>query len=248
LEVYNMTKSTRALALVSAVLLAAPAIAQTTAPAAAPTPAPVAAPAAAPTAPPVTAQAPAAPTAATPAPVTAAPMAAPAPVTAAKVAVPGGIFYRGTQPGQYMAKDRLLGTNVTGKDGKIIGDIEDLILNAANEVEGVIIGVGGFLGAGEKKIGVRYSALEIKRKDGKTLISLPQASKDILASVDGYKRAEPAKSLLERAKDKAQALTEKAKDGAGPALEKAKEAGKSAVEKGKQLIEQAKDKTAAPKQ
>ena len=197
------------------------------------------------------------------APTAPAPAATPAPaapaVPAAKVAVPGNVFYRGTQPGQYMAKDRLLGTNVTGKDGKIIGDIEDLILNANQEVEGVIIGVGGFLGAGEKKIGVRYSALQITRKDGKTLISLPQASKDVIASVDAYKRAEPAKSLLERAKDKAQSLTEKAKDtagpaldkaksAAGPALEKAKEAGKAVVEKGKEMIEGAKDKPAAPKQ
>ena len=197
--------------------------------------------------------------AATPAPAAPAATAPAAAVPAVKVAVPGNVFYRGTQPGQYMAKDRLLGANVTGKDGKIIGDIEDLILNANQEVEGVIIGVGGFLGAGEKKIGVRYSALQITRKDGKSLISLPQASKDVIASVDAYKRAEPAKSLLERAKDKAQSLTEKAKDtagpaldkaksAAGPALEKAKEAGKAVVEKGKEMIEGAKDKPAAPKQ
>jgi sporulation protein YlmC with PRC-barrel domain len=176
----------------------------------------------------------------TPAPAAAAP--------AAKVEIPAKTFYKGTQPGQYMAKDRLLGTNVTGKEGKIIGDIEDLILNANNEVEGVIIGVGGFLGAGEKKIGVRYEALQVSRKDGKTAIALPTATKDILASLEPYKRAEPKKSLLERASDKAKALTEKAKDTAGPALEKAKEAGKAVVEKGKDLIEGTKEKPAAPKQ
>jgi sporulation protein YlmC with PRC-barrel domain len=215
-----------AIAFATALMVSSVAFAQTAPPAAPSATPPAATPAAAPT----------------PAPAA----AAPAPI--AKVAVPGGVFYRGTAPGQYMAKDRLLGTNVTGKDGKIIGDVEDLILNSANEVEGVIIGVGGFLGAGEKKIGVRYSALDIKRKDGKTTISLPQATKEILASVEAYKRAEPAKTLLERAKDKAQALTEKAKDGAGPALDKAKEAGKAVVDKGKQLIEQGKEKATAPKQ
>jgi sporulation protein YlmC with PRC-barrel domain len=238
--------ATATLALASTVMLSTLALAQTT-----PQPSSPSAPA--PSAPAPTTTAPSnvpAPSAASPAPAVPAPSAtAPSASTVvAKVAVPGGVFYRGTAPGQYMAKDRLIGTNVTGKDGKIIGDIEDLILNSANEVEGVIIGVGGFLGAGEKKVGVRFSALDIKRKDGKTTIAVPTATKDILASVEPYKRAEPAKSLLERAKDKAQALSEKAKDGAGPAYDKAKEAGKSVVEKGKQLIEQGKDKMTAPKQ
>ena len=38
---------------------------------------------------------------------------------------------------------------------KIFGDIEDLIQNEYNQVEGVIIGVGGLLGVGEKRTDVR---------------------------------------------------------------------------------------------
>jgi hypothetical protein len=159
-----------------------------------------------------------------------------------KVVIPSKTFYKGQEATQYLAKDRLIGAQVHEKDGKIIGEIEDLIFNNRNELEGVIIGVGGFLGAGEKQVGVRYPALQFTKQDNKTIITLPVATKEVLAAVPAYKRAEPKKTLLQRAKEKAEELTDKTKETAGPALEKAKEATKGALEKGKELIESAKEK------
>jgi sporulation protein YlmC with PRC-barrel domain len=186
------------------------------------------------------------------------PAATPAVPAASKVSIPTGVFYKGQGPQQYFAKDRLIGANVVNKDGAVIGDIEDVILNTSNEIEGVLIGTGGMLGVGEKKIGVRYSALVFEKKDGKTIIKLPAASKDVLTALEPYKRAEK-KSLLDKAKERAQGLTERTKEGAGPALEKAKEVGKAAidktkevgkaaVEKGKDVIDAAKEKAAPQKQ
>jgi sporulation protein YlmC with PRC-barrel domain len=184
------------------------------------------------------------------------PPAATAPA-APKVAIPNNVFYKGQGPSQYLARIKLIGAKVVNKDGVIIGDIEDLIMSAnSNEVEGVIMGVGGFLGAGEKKVGVRYAALKFDKKDGKTVISLPAATKEVLAALDTYTTVDQRKSLLERAKEKAKELSDKAKDSG--ALEKAKEVGKNvvdkskelgakAVEKGKEAIDAAKG-TAAPKQ
>ena len=161
---------------------------------------------------------------------------------AAKVAIPGGVFYKGLGPQQYAARDKLIGANVVNKDGVVIGDIKDLILSSSNEVEGVLLGTGGILGAGEKEVGVRYSALQFTKKDGKTVISLPQATKDVIASLEPFGRG-PKKSLMEKAQDKIKALTDKTKEGAGPALEKAKEATQSAVEKAKELGKTAVEKT-----
>ncbi len=181
----------------------------------------------------------------------------PAATAAPKVNIPTNTFYKGQGPTQYLAKTRLIGAKVVNKDGVIIGDIEDLVIGTDNQIDGVVMGIGGFLGAGEKKIGVRYSALNFTRKDNKTVISLPQATKEVLAALEPYQTTEAKKTLLERAKEKAKELTDKAKDGG--ALDKAKEAGKAAVdktkevgaqaiEKGKQVIDAAKDKAAAPKQ
>ncbi len=177
------------------------------------------------------------PPAATPAPAT-----TPAPTTsAAKTSIPNGVFYRGQGPTQYLAKDRLLGSNVVNKDGIVIGAIEDLVMGSNNEVQGVIIGVGGFAGVGEKKIGVRYTALQISTKDGKRTIALPQATKEVLAAIDGYQRSEARKSLLEKAKERAKELTDKTKS--SDAAAKAKELGAKAVEKGKAAVDAAKEKT-----
>ena len=97
------------------------------------------------------------------------------PPPAQKVTIPTKTFYKGQEAGQYLARDRLIGAKVLNKDGQVIGDIEDLIVTSDNKVEGVIMGVGGFLGAGEKKIGVRLAALRFETKEGRigSFASLP---------------------------------------------------------------------------
>ena len=45
-------------------------------------------------------------------------------------------------------------------DANHLGDINDLVLNENGSVAAVIIGVGGFLGIGEKQVAVAYSALQ----------------------------------------------------------------------------------------
>jgi hypothetical protein len=156
--------------------------------------------------------------------------------------IPSGVFFKGQQANQWLARDNLVGAKVENEKGQIIGDIEDIILNDSNQVEGVIMGTGGFLGAAEKKVGVRFSALKIVEKDGKRHVTLPAATKEVLKALEPYKRANPPKSLWDRAMDKAKELSDKtaetsrdayqsAKEQAGPALEKAKEQAGQAYEK-----------------
>ncbi|MGI9524735.1 MAG: PRC-barrel domain-containing protein [Hyphomicrobiaceae bacterium] len=163
------------------------------------------------------------------------------------------VFYDNQQPDQYLAADLLLKAKVRGAGGKIFGDVEDLILNANNQVVGVIIGVGGFLGLGEKRIGVRYSALQFKDENGETVVSLPEATKEVIDSVPAYKRSKPPKSFLkgvtERAKELAaktaattQEAYEKAKEKVGPALERAQEEASKAYDKAKEVTQQALEK------
>jgi sporulation protein YlmC with PRC-barrel domain len=124
-----------------------------------------------------------------------------------KGASPASPFFASQQPNQYLARDRLIGARVINKDGQTVGTIDDLIINSREQVEGVIMGVGGFLGVGEKKIGVRLSALRFSTKDGMTTITLPQATKEMLTALEPYQRAVPKKTLLQRAREKAKELT-----------------------------------------
>ncbi len=181
---------------------------------------------------------------------------------AADPAIPEGIFLNAQQPDQYLAADLLLKAKVHGADGKIFGDVEDLIMNEYNQVQGVIIGVGGFLGLGEKRIGVRYSALQFKEEGDQTIVTLPEATKDVIKALPAYKRARPPKSFLQGVTERAKELAaktsettkeayEKAKTQVGPALKKAQEEAGKAYEKAKEATQQVIDKakeSAAPKQ
>ena len=138
-----------------------------------------------------------------------------------KTAIPAKTFLKAQEAKQYLARTRLIGQNVINKEGQKIGDIEDLIVTSGNDIVGVIMGVGGFLGVGEKKIGVQLSALKFETKDGKTTITLPSATKEVLAAVEPYQRTDPQKSLLEKA-------SATAKDLAGKTSKAAKEIAKKA--------------------
>lgn len=156
-------------------------------------------------------------------------------------------------PGQYLARDRLITTKVKSPDGKIVGDIEDIILSGDHKVVGVIMGVGGYFGWFEKKVGIDINALNFDVVNGKIEATLPTYTHDNLAAAPEYARNQPQKSLFVRAVEKgeefrdktgasAKEAYDKAKENAGPALEKAKEAAKDAYEKVGPAIETAKEK------
>lgn len=163
------------------------------------------------------------------------------------------IFIAAQNDSEYLARDLLITAKVHNDEGKIIGDIEDLVLNDWNRVEGVVMGTGGFLGVAEKKVGVKLSALKFSEKDGKTHITLPGITNEMLKNAEPFKRAKPKKTLMERAMEKARELTDKgsvtakdaydkAKEQAGPAYEKAKEAAKQTYEQTKEAVKDAVDK------
>ncbi|MDE2581104.1 MAG: PRC-barrel domain-containing protein, partial [Rhodospirillales bacterium] len=53
----------------------------------------------------------------------------------------------------------LLGQDVTGPDGKVIGRLVDVLVNAAGVPEAAVIDFGGFMGVGSRKIAVRWNTL-----------------------------------------------------------------------------------------
>jgi sporulation protein YlmC with PRC-barrel domain len=65
------------------------------------------------------------------------------------------------QPSDWMTS-ALIGRSVLNSAGEILGDIEDIIIDEQGKVVAVVIGVGGFLGIGEKGIGVRYTDLKFE--------------------------------------------------------------------------------------
>lgn len=54
---------------------------------------------------------------------------------------------------------KLIGTDVYSVTGEHIGDVNDLLVDKSGRIAGVIVGVGGFLGVGEKNVALAYDAL-----------------------------------------------------------------------------------------
>jgi sporulation protein YlmC with PRC-barrel domain len=54
----------------------------------------------------------------------------------------------------------LIGTSVQNGAGESLGSINDVVLSAEGQADVIVIGVGGFLGIGEKNIGVAFDAIE----------------------------------------------------------------------------------------
>jgi sporulation protein YlmC with PRC-barrel domain len=71
------------------------------------------------------------------------------------------------------------------KESKI-GDIDDVLVDSAGKITGLVIGVGGFLGAGEKNVIVPYSAVKKTKKNDKWWLTVNE-TKDDLKNAHGFK-------------------------------------------------------------
>lgn len=63
----------------------------------------------------------------------------------------------------------LIGSAVYGsssEDAEMIGDINDIVISPEGDVSSVIVGVGGFLGIGEKDVAVSYETIDWVDRDG----------------------------------------------------------------------------------
>ena len=86
--------------------------------------------------------------------------------------------------------DDLIGSNVYSDAGEKIGDVDDLIVNLDGTVEGVVIGVGGFLGMGEKWVAVKMDSLSTMTDESGTLRLVSSATKADLEAAEAFKTAQ----------------------------------------------------------
>jgi sporulation protein YlmC with PRC-barrel domain len=63
---------------------------------------------------------------------------------------------------------KLIGLNVYNDQNEKLGDISEILLDKQGKVEGVIIGVGGFLGMGQRDIKVDMAKLKFVDEPAKT--------------------------------------------------------------------------------
>ena len=103
-----------------------------------------------------------------------------------------------------LAKE-LIGLTVYAPDKAKIGSISDLILSKdAKTVEGFIIGVGGFLGIGEKSVAMKMDRLQISHNGDGSMQLMMDVKKEELANAPSFKSkrdVEAEKQAAERARN-----------------------------------------------
>jgi sporulation protein YlmC with PRC-barrel domain len=95
-----------------------------------------------------------------------------------------GTWMTQEQPGQWRAS-KLEGLNVYNQNNEKIGDISELIVDSSGKIQAVVIGVGGFLGMGERDVAVPMDQIKFVNEplavatttttDGRTVAPAPNA-------------------------------------------------------------------------
>ena len=67
-----------------------------------------------------------------------------------------------------------------------IGQVSDVLVGQDGQVNALIVGVGGFLGAGEKDVAVSFSSVKESMKNDKNYLTM-DTSKDALKAAPGFK-------------------------------------------------------------
>jgi hypothetical protein len=91
----------------------------------------------------------------------------------------------GTLPGGALPISDYYKQSVYDNHDNKIGDVNDLLLDNSGKINAVIIGVGGFLGMGEKNVAVPFSSLKVAEKNGSRYL-IVETTKEALQTAPGY--------------------------------------------------------------
>ncbi|WP_264210686.1 PRC-barrel domain-containing protein [Leisingera thetidis] len=114
-----------------------------------------------------------------------------------------------------LAKD-MIGLTVFSHEGDPVGDINNLIVNLDGAVEGVVIGVGGFLGIGEKEVAIELNKIKLVTPEGGGMKLVLNATREDLDAAPVFKTARAQKLELDAA-----GAVQPSGEGLAPAVEPA---------------------------
>jgi sporulation protein YlmC with PRC-barrel domain len=86
--------------------------------------------------------------------------APPAGSTAAPAQMGTGNWMTQEQPGQWRAS-KLEGLDIYNQNNEKIGDISELLVDSSGKIQAVVVGVGGFLGIGERDVAIPFDQIKL---------------------------------------------------------------------------------------
>jgi hypothetical protein len=89
-----------------------------------------------------------------------------------------------------ISADGLINKSVKNAANEQVGNINDLLIDNSGKIAAVIVGVGGFLGMGEKDIALNFNDLAFGRDENGKLVVTVKVSKESLQAAPEWKKPE----------------------------------------------------------
>jgi sporulation protein YlmC with PRC-barrel domain len=94
----------------------------------------------------------------------------------------------GLEPGNVVMASSLIGSTVYSAANENVGDVNDIIIGKDGKVQAVIIGVGGFLGLGEKDVAVPMDRITFAKDENNNMKYTITASRQELEQAPAFDR------------------------------------------------------------
>jgi sporulation protein YlmC with PRC-barrel domain len=86
-----------------------------------------------------------------------------------------GNFMPQMQPGQWRASD-LEGLDIYNQNNEKIGDVSELIVDSSGKIQAMVVGVGGFLGIGERDVAIPFEQIRLVNEPRATATTAPMGT------------------------------------------------------------------------
>lgn len=97
--------------------------------------------------------------------------------------------YLGATPAGGLHATNLIGTGVKTTGGDEVGDVVDLVIDGKGQIVAVVVGVGGFLGMGERNVAIGWD--DVKRSGSTDELELQiNVTREALRSAPEFKTPE----------------------------------------------------------
>jgi hypothetical protein len=115
-----------------------------------------------------------------------------------------------TQAGLWQGS-KVIGLNVYNDQNEKIGSIKDLMVDKSGKIESAVIGVGGFLGMGERDVAVKFSELKwsdepVKSSNASTNTTTRPATTGAGSSTSSGPKTYPDHAVFNASKDQLKAM------------------------------------------
>ena len=91
----------------------------------------------------------------------------------------GGSEYLTTAPSNAMRAEKIMGSDVMTSGDEDVGPVNDLIFDEEGKLLAIVVGVGGFLGAGEKDVAISWDSITHSTEDDEHVLRVNTTREDL---------------------------------------------------------------------